>query len=49
MVVARIDHKMLSGKDFFFQQTYAVQITKGVDMAMIAAMCICFDEKNNEA
>lgn len=49
VVVARIDRKLLSGKDIFFgQQTYAVQIAPGVDMALIAAMCICLDEKNNE-
>ncbi|OAG06467.1 DUF567-domain-containing protein [Paraphaeosphaeria sporulosa] len=49
-VVARIDRKLLSGKDIFFgQQTYAVQIMPGVDQALIAAMCICLDEKNNEA
>lgn len=46
---ARIDRKLLSGKDIFFgQQTYAVQITEGYDQALIAAMCICLDEKNNE-
>jgi uncharacterized protein YxjI len=49
-VVARIDRKLLSGKDIFFgQQTYAVQIMPHVDQALIAAMCICLDEKNNEA
>ncbi|PSN67683.1 hypothetical protein BS50DRAFT_572727 [Corynespora cassiicola Philippines] len=48
-VVARIDRKMLSGKDIFFgQQTYGVQVAPGVDMALVAAMCICLDEKNNE-
>lgn len=49
-VAARIDRKLLSGKDIFFgQQTYAVQISPGYDQALIAAMCICLDEKNNEA
>ena len=48
-VVATIDRKILSGKDIFFgQQTYGVQITPGVDMVLIAALCICLDEKNNE-
>ena len=48
-VVARIDRKLLSGKDVFFgQQTYAVTVAPGVDMALIAALCICLDEKNNE-
>ncbi|CAG5182459.1 uncharacterized protein ALTATR162_LOCUS10172 [Alternaria atra] len=50
LVVARIDRKILSGKDIFFgQQTYGVQIAPGVDMALIAALCICLDEKNNES
>lgn len=49
MVVARIDRKILSGKDIFFgQQTYGVQVAPGVDLALIAALCICLDEKNNE-
>ncbi|KAF2449745.1 hypothetical protein P171DRAFT_451867 [Karstenula rhodostoma CBS 690.94] len=47
---ARINRKLLSGKDIFFgKQTYAVQITEGYDQALIAAMCICLDEKNNES
>ncbi|KAH9873355.1 hypothetical protein J1614_005753 [Plenodomus biglobosus] len=49
IIVARINRKILSGKDILFgQQTYAVQIAPGVDMALIAALCICLDEKNNE-
>ncbi|KAF2651216.1 hypothetical protein K491DRAFT_682318 [Lophiostoma macrostomum CBS 122681] len=49
IVVARIDRKLLSGKDIIFgQQTYAVQIAPNVDKALIAAMCICLDEKKNE-
>lgn len=47
--VARIDRKLLSGRDLVFgQQTYAVVVAPGVDAAMIAALCICFDEKNND-
>ncbi|CAI7669202.1 hypothetical protein PCG10_007816 [Penicillium crustosum] len=47
--VARIDRKLLSGRDLVFgQQTYAVIVAPGVDAALIAALCICFDEKNNE-
>jgi uncharacterized protein YxjI len=50
ILVARIDRKILSGKDIFFgQQTYGVQVAPGVDLALIAALCICLDEKNNEA
>jgi uncharacterized protein YxjI len=49
ITVARIDRKILSGKDIFFgQQTYGVLVAPGVDMALVAAMCICLDEKNNE-
>jgi uncharacterized protein YxjI len=33
----------------FGQQTYTVSVAPGVDMALVAAMCICLDEKNNEA
>ncbi|KAF4462801.1 LURP-one-related 15 [Fusarium albosuccineum] len=48
-VVARIDRKVLSGKDLLFgQQTYALMVAPNVDMALMAAMCICMDEKNNE-
>lgn len=47
--IARIDRKLLSGRDFVFdQQTYAVIVAPGVDAALVAALCICFDEKNNE-
>ncbi|CAJ0548851.1 Ff.00g024640.m01.CDS01 [Fusarium sp. VM40] len=48
-VVARIDRKLLSGRDVLFgQQTYALMVAPGVDMALMAALCICMDEKNNE-
>ena len=48
-VVARIDRKVLSGRDLLFgQQTYALTVAPNVDMALMAAMCICMDEKNNE-
>ncbi|RSM20715.1 hypothetical protein CDV31_000403 [Fusarium ambrosium] len=47
--VARIDRKLLSGKDILFgQQTYALVVAPNVDMALMAALCICMDEKNNE-
>ncbi|KAF2264245.1 DUF567-domain-containing protein [Lojkania enalia] len=49
IVVARINRKLLSGKDILFgQQTYALQVAPGVDMALMVAMCIAMDEKNNE-
>ena len=48
-VIARIDRKILSGRDMIFgQQTYALMVAPGVDMALMAALCICMDEKNNE-
>ncbi|KAL4729144.1 hypothetical protein ACLX1H_003554 [Fusarium chlamydosporum] len=48
-VIARIDRKLLSGRDMIFgQQTYALMVAPGVDMALMAALCICMDEKNNE-
>ncbi|KAF7562345.1 hypothetical protein G7046_g1778 [Stylonectria norvegica] len=49
-LVGRIDRKLLSGKDLLFgQQTYALSVAPGVDMALMAALCICMDEKNNES
>lgn len=49
LAVARIDRKLLSGRNLLFgQQTYAVVVAPGVDAALVAALCICFDEKNNE-
>jgi len=48
-VVGRIDRKLLSGRDLLFgQQTYALMVAPGVDKALLVAMCICMDEKNNE-
>jgi len=48
-VVARIDRKLLSGSGILFgQQTYALICAPGVDMALMAALCICLDEKKNE-
>ncbi|KAM5348909.1 hypothetical protein ACJ41O_008732 [Fusarium nematophilum] len=48
-IIARIDRKLLSGRDIFFgQQTYALTVAPNVDMALMAALCICMDEKNNE-
>lgn len=48
-VVAQINRKLWQGREVFFdQQTYAVSVARGVDLALIAALCVCFDEKNNE-
>ncbi|KAK0755092.1 DUF567 domain protein [Schizothecium vesticola] len=49
IVVGRINRKLLSGRDLVFgQQTYALTVAPGVDKALLVAMCICMDEKNNE-
>ncbi|KAF3928026.1 hypothetical protein AA313_de0201246 [Arthrobotrys entomopaga] len=48
-VVATINRKLLNfGEIFAGQQTYVLSVAPGVDMALMAAACICFDEKNNE-
>ncbi|KAF5655214.1 DUF567 domain protein [Fusarium sp. NRRL 25303] len=47
-VVACIDRKF-SARDFLLgKQTCTLEVAPGVDMALMVAMCICFDEKNNE-
>ncbi|PHH61475.1 hypothetical protein CDD81_322 [Ophiocordyceps australis] len=46
---ARIDRKLLNARELFgSQQTYALVVAPGVDMALMAAMCIALDEKNND-
>lgn len=30
------------------QQTYYVTVAAGVDLSLIAAICVCLDEKENE-
>lgn len=48
-VVARIDRKLLNARQLLFDQdSYAVVVAPGMDMAIVAAMCICLDNKNNE-
>ena len=47
--VARISRKRFNGRHVFFDKdTYSVTVAVGVDMALIAGLCICFDEKNND-
>lgn len=47
--VARISRKRFNARHMFFgQDTYVVTVALGVDMALIAGLCICFDEKNND-
>lgn len=48
-VVARINRELLSGRELFFgKETYAVAVAPGVDKSLIAALCICLDQKNNK-
>ena len=48
-VVARIDRKFLNARELLGgQQTYAVAVAPGMDLAVIVAMCICLDERRNE-
>ncbi|KAL2021848.1 hypothetical protein VTK56DRAFT_6622 [Thermocarpiscus australiensis] len=47
--VARIDRKLLNARELLFgAQTYHLTVAPGVDMALMVAMCIAMDEKNNE-
>ncbi|KAL3488019.1 tubby C-terminal-like domain-containing protein [Aspergillus germanicus] len=47
--VASILRKRFTGRHIFFgQDTYVVTVAPGVDTALIAGLCICFDEKNND-
>ncbi|KAK9852224.1 hypothetical protein MYU51_008597 [Penicillium brevicompactum] len=47
--VARISRKRFNPRHIIFgQDTYRVTVAPGVDMALIAGLCICFDEKNND-
>lgn len=48
-VVARIDRRLLNKRELLFgQQTYALSVAPGVDMAVMVAACVALDEKNNE-
>jgi uncharacterized protein YxjI len=47
--VASIFRERFNARNLIFgQDTYRVTVAQGVDMALIAGLCICFDEKNNE-
>ncbi|KAI9923712.1 hypothetical protein ASPWEDRAFT_142195 [Aspergillus wentii DTO 134E9] len=47
--VARLGRKLFDGREILFgQETYAAVVAPGVDGALIAALCICFDEKNRD-
>jgi uncharacterized protein YxjI len=48
-VVAMIDRQFLNARQLLGgQQTYAVTVAPGMDLAVIVAMCICLDERRNE-
>jgi len=48
-VVAEIGRNFFNAREFFGgQQTYQVSVVPGVDLALMAAVCICLDEKENE-
>ena len=47
--IARITRKIFNPRHMFFgQDSYRVIVAPGVDMALVAGLCICFDEKNND-
>ena len=47
--VAQISRSLLNARELFTdKQTYFVTVAPGVDLALIAAICICFDEAKNE-
>lgn len=47
--VVSIRKKSLNARNLLGgQQTYIVAVAPGVDLSMVVAMCVCFDEKNNE-
>jgi uncharacterized protein YxjI len=47
--IAQISRKMFNVREMFAnKQTYFVTVAPGVDLALIAAVCICLDEKENE-
>jgi uncharacterized protein YxjI len=47
--VASINRQFFNASELIGgQQTYVVTISPGIDMALIAAMCICLDEMKND-
>jgi uncharacterized protein YxjI len=48
-VVARINRKLLNARELVLgQQTYHLTVAPGADVALLVAMCVCLDEKQNE-
>lgn len=49
IVVAQISRSYFNMREIFGgQQTYYVTVAAGVDLAMLAAICVCLDERENE-
>lgn len=51
VVVARITRKSMFKSFTTFatgQNEYGLTVAPGVDFALMAALCVCFDELNNE-
>jgi len=49
IVVAQISRSYFNMREVFGgQQTYYVTVAPGVDLAMLAAICVCLDERENE-
>ncbi|RDA91534.1 hypothetical protein CP533_4354, partial [Ophiocordyceps camponoti-saundersi (nom. inval.)] len=46
--VAAIDRKLFNVREFMGVQKYALHVAPGVDMALMVALCVAFDEANNE-
>jgi len=49
VVVAQIGRQYFNARELLGgQQTYYVTVAPGVDLSLIAACCVCLDEKENE-
>ncbi len=50
IVVATISRSFLNARQVLGgQQTYYVTVAPGMDLSMMAAICVCLDERENEA
>ena len=47
-VVETIDRRFKAREMLSGQQTYQVTCARGIDMALVCAMCICWSERKNE-
>jgi uncharacterized protein YxjI len=48
-VIAQISRKIFNARELLGgKQTYYCTVAPGVDVAMVAALCVCLDEKENE-